>query len=766
MQWAMNNLSKVEGVGTHLEIKFASAKVAEEPTQDWEIIGGNSKVRSWSEAVNTSLHHEHFVTVPGYGDVTVYVELVANTTHVYVEPVSKIEVSAKEIRSRICSSPNNTTDSEAADSFVTVPSLDRTASSFHSFNDSSVYKSLESTRLSTANEFQALVTFDEISFTLTDDCCESPTDLDEYVRLTLDCVCVNVIPRTSFAKPLRSLENGLPTFNDVSVTVFNAQIDNQMFRKGLYDFPIVMSTAAPSRVRPRLATQAFLKTESWLVVQTTFDTSVSNVIKSIAVKIDPIHVYVEDKFLFKMGDVAASLGTHLTVQPSPSTHPPKDVLMSSKNLENHLLLEDFDIEPLSVLVSVHASLKMFIGLDQSPLNFTPFARRSMMTTHYDLGQSLAKHYISGALFRAGWVVGSLDIIGSPAGFTRTVGEGVKDFVYLPYRGIFHGPWSFIGGLTNGSTSLIKHVSAGTLTSMTNFASSVSRNLDRLSLDDEHCKRNEVSRRARPQGFSQGLTNGLSGIGISILGAVGGIAHHPLRAFLDPKDDHYLTTNIVTGVARGLVGVVTKPLGGAAELVAQTGQGLLHGTGWCVDSHHRAPVIPEPVCAMTSGTLKYAWKLLEHKAAAAAVLATVDANQQVNSSSFVSVTLLLTPDTLHVMSVEEDVQSSVINLDQIEFIENDDDPTEFTLKVSEKPKSSSHEAQHHDDRVVQFVMESFCALSDYSANAEKKALSRRSKEDEELKVEELVFNCSPEMRQVLKFGLNLVQSEASRGFKRL
>ena len=152
----------------------------------------------------------------------------------------------------------------------------------------------------------------------------------------------------------------------------------------------------------------------------------------------------------------------------------------------------------------------------------------------------------------------------------------------------------MGGVSHGSASLVKHLSAGTLTSMTNFASSVSRNLDVLSLDQEHCQRNEVVRRARPQGFGQGLTNGLSGIGLSLLGAVGGIAHHPLRAFLDTQEGEAgqraaaagLTTSLVTGVARGLVGIVVKPLGGAAELVAQTGQGLLHGTGWAVDVEHR------------------------------------------------------------------------------------------------------------------------------------------------------------------------------------
>ena len=97
---------------------------------------------------------------------------------------------------------------------------------------------------------------------------------------------------------------------------------------------------------------------------------------------------------------------------------------------------------------LHASLNFNI---YPPLNALKYC---------SLGQSLARHYISGALFRSHWVVGSLDLIGSPSGFTRTVGEGVRDFVALPYQGIFQGPWSFMSGLTNGSSSLLKHVSAG------------------------------------------------------------------------------------------------------------------------------------------------------------------------------------------------------------------------------------------------------------------------------------------------------------------
>ena len=59
--------------------------------------------------------------------------------------------------------------------------------------------------------------------------------------------------------------------------------------------------------------------------------------------------------------------------------------------------------------------------------------------------------------------------------------------------------------------------SGTLTSITNFASSVSRNMDRLSMDSDHLQRQEEAHRQRPDGLSDGLVQGLTGFGISLLG---------------------------------------------------------------------------------------------------------------------------------------------------------------------------------------------------------------------------------------------------------
>lgn len=63
------------------------------------------------------------------------------------------------------------------------------------------------------------------------------------------------------------------------------------------------------------------------------------------------------------------------------------------------------------------------------------------------------------------------------------------------------------------------VHLGTLTSITNLATSLARNMDRLSLDEEHYNRQEEWRRQLPESLGEGLRQGLSRLGISLLGNV-------------------------------------------------------------------------------------------------------------------------------------------------------------------------------------------------------------------------------------------------------
>lgn len=64
------------------------------------------------------------------------------------------------------------------------------------------------------------------------------------------------------------------------------------------------------------------------------------------------------------------------------------------------------------------------------------------------------------LCAAGWVVGSLEILGSPASLVRSIGNGISDFFRLPYEGLTRGPGAFVSGVSRGTTSFVKHISKG------------------------------------------------------------------------------------------------------------------------------------------------------------------------------------------------------------------------------------------------------------------------------------------------------------------
>lgn len=81
------------------------------------------------------------------------------------------------------------------------------------------------------------------------------------------------------------------------------------------------------------------------------------------------------------------------------------VLQSVQALVHPVRLQRLTIQPVNLLVSVHASLKLYIASDHTPLSFSLFERGPLCTTARQLVHALAMHYAAGALFRAGrwWV---------------------------------------------------------------------------------------------------------------------------------------------------------------------------------------------------------------------------------------------------------------------------------------------------------------------------------------------------------------------------
>lgn len=145
---------------------------------------------------------------------------------------------------------------------------------------------------------------------------------------------------------------------------------------------------------------------------------------------------------------------------------PASVVALSRRIAKPLRLRSIRISPFCATVSLHTSTSFYIALDRSPLNFSEFKKNYLITTPFELGNLLTVHYFFGAVYGTGWAISSLEFVGSPGVLARTLGTGIKDFVSMPIYGIASGPRGFVLGVAHGSASLMKHVMAGKISSVT------------------------------------------------------------------------------------------------------------------------------------------------------------------------------------------------------------------------------------------------------------------------------------------------------------
>lgn len=370
--------------------------------------------------------------------------------------------------------------------------------------------------------------------------------------------------------------------------------------------------------------------------------------------------------------------------------------------------------------------RMYIALDHSPLDFDAFERTNIYSLPARFGYHIGMHYVSGALFGAGWVVGSLEILGSPSGLARSVTTGLRDFVSMPVEGFWRGPWGLIMGITQGSASLVKNVTAGTVNSVTKMAASFARNLDRLTLDDEHMERTEALRRQRPRNISDGISQGLTGLGISILGAVGGLARHPREA--------RSSMDVVTGFGRGLVGAVTKPISGAAELLALTGQGMLQTVGFNAMPLARQMTVPR-VGSLEPTPAKILRKLLPAAYAEDQVLFAGIANVPAAGGG---TCIALTQNLLLMVDLKSDRVRQIYSLERISLRTNRPDDSMLTLSTDNSSNGTRNDRGFQYDRIVAFVRESSEMLPRQSLVS---MLNLRGSIGETIENEELLDNTS-------------------------
>ncbi|XP_012153493.2 vacuolar protein sorting 13B isoform X2 [Megachile rotundata] len=723
----------------------------------------------WSRGINLSaisgVAVDQYVRLPSYGDVKLIMQNHCYTTYINIVPISQVEVSARDIRSRLLRKENDPKDIESLHGSFSIEEDDRSTinvqSSGSSTSVTTFFSAQEDTstpdmKTSSQMHLQRLITtVENIKGSENDDAKIVGENNSNEGSATICLRGVTIVIMHDMNENAQRIEVASLSMTDVIVAavaksktinlrvfIGDLQLDNQLFDQGGFDFPVVLISQSPLLVKETrfytcnclMSKLEQIRENSLIAIDYVLEKQGQlRVSKDLFIKFAPISAYIEDTYITQLLNYATamvpprflvpdSLKKARTLVSTIGVYIPDYIMVDAKILSAPLRLQNLKIEPVSILLSVHTSVRLYVALDHSPLYFGTFEKKNILTTPYKLGNALTMHYLSGAIFGAGWVVGSLEILGSPGSLAQALGSGLRDFVSLPFQGLLQGPWGFIVGITHGSASLMRHVTAGTLNSVTKLASSVARNLDRLTLDEEHLQRQEESRRMRPQGMAQGFYQGLTGLGMSLLAAVAGLAHHPLQQVWSGE---ITTKSLVTGVGLGLVGVVTKPLSGAAELVALTGQGLLQGAGWnSLPSPRQRPVV-QYTTGNNNTSIRYAWwllPLLENNHGN--ILHVANADYVIQQGSNRAVTLVLTRHALLLVNTAEDNIERIFLLKDLTSADHHLESTiclycspetvQNNRSVSPAPYEMDQEMRA---RVAEYVRSSSTGLASVSTNSD-------------------------------------------------
>ncbi|XP_025418587.1 vacuolar protein sorting-associated protein 13B-like [Sipha flava] len=704
------------------------------------LIGLDKKpFKGWFASIELSVCESRLLPVPGQiNDIKVLITKRAFTLDVVFKPAAQFEFSANEVRLRLAKSDkfedNLSTNNKILNN-VRHETFRNPTSSSQNLVSKSKYKLWPSIKCH-IHTFIFTLFVDDIGFSS-----------KAVISMTLDNIAATLDGNQDASKEEMS----------IIISINNIQIDNNAFIDGHYDFPVIL-VKQKKNIEEVYFDTSFLKPlsnvihdlrqlDSAIILKFTLDITyhLTPVILDLEITLFTFEIFIEDRYCYYMLEILKNFKSTITT--SKENNLTLDefiplhylVMAHSQEFRNPLVFRIFTIKSFKVMISLHTSTTFYVALDRSPLDFTEFTKKNLITSSYQLGRSLSLHYFLNAIYGTGWALGSLEFWGSPGGLARSVGTGLYDFVTLSAQGMTEGPKEFFVGVLSGSASLVKHVTTGALSSVTKFASSWSRTFNRLTLEAEDLEQIEEIRRLRPQNFSQGIIQGLSEFGISLLGAVGGLVNHPIQYAI--QDGPERRRGFVNTVAIGFVEAITKPISGAAELVAMTGEGFLAGVGWIKSPQLRSSLNCNEI-RFGASELRYSWLILhKHLSSIERVLLTCDATMDnfELEQKLSELTLVLTDRFLYLIKDPNLMLPNVLRLPITQIVtpsQQHHDPSLITITIR---MSAQNDTTY--DRVADYVRKSQSFL-----NMESKTLSDNQDQTHRLLV-------SPQIRNYI---LNLIE----------
>ncbi|EDV97387.1 GH14723 [Drosophila grimshawi] len=284
------------------------------------------------------------------------------------------------------------------------------------------------------------------------------------------------------------------------------------------------------------------------------------IFKYLTLDVSPCIMNLEEKLILK---IASFLG--YGKENRQNSFLPCDYKdFEDKRLENNMkryYFEKFSIGSTQVRLSAFTSSKLPVELQSVKkslgLTLVKFEDALIELDHYTHKyhfetldvylQAIKMHYIAQIKWHAASILGSVDFLGNPLGFANDLSEGVSGLIF------------------EGSVkSLVKNVTHGISNSTAKLTETLSDSLGKVVLDDHDNDTRQRIMELQSNTSSGHLAAGIKGFGFGLLGGVTSIVRHTYDGAHADGVHGFLS-----GLGKGLVGTVTKPIIGMLDLASET-----------------------------------------------------------------------------------------------------------------------------------------------------------------------------------------------------
>lgn len=380
-----------------------------------------------------------------------------------------------------------------------------------------------------------------------------------------------------------------PSVRSLDLSVGDLQIDNQLFEtpcpvmlytiRNAGDLAAAAAAAVPSTSASSMTSSA---ASSQLLACPTTTAELSAVqlnvkmlpspntnaviVEHLVLSLRPLAVYLEERLILRLA-LFFGLGRALqdpAALPDESDYEAQRVATKilAANAKRYYF-GDLQIVPSQIRLSVITASKLsahlsevkrqlgltLIKFEDASIDFEKFTDRHHFETLEVYWRAITAHYKQELKWQAASILGSVDFLGNPSGLANDLQEGVSGLIF------------------EGSVkSLVKNVTHGLSNSTAKLTESLSGGLGRVVLDaqDTETRQRILEMSSGASSTGEHLKAGLKGFGFGLLGGVTSIVKH---TYVGAQTDGL--QGFISGLGRGIVGTVTKPVIGVLDLASET-----------------------------------------------------------------------------------------------------------------------------------------------------------------------------------------------------